>query len=162
MHPTTIEHVATPTVVSPEMKIVYKDVINKSHPLVQELIDDHGYDLEASIEAVRLNLNDLQGAMDHLAHSKSTRSNASSSTIVRSSANGLQTGSDQNKSGMDKKYGIVLMDNNIKLSDNFFCLYVCSVNINISQDGNAEGSHLSLEELGTVLGKLSQKLLGKT
>ena len=127
VHPTTIKHVATPTVVSPEMKIVYKDAINKSHPLVQELVDDHGYDLEASIEAVRLNPNDLQGAMDHLAHSKSARSNASSSTIVRSSANGLQTGSDQNKPGMDKKYEIVLVDNrlSIVLSDTFFvqCKY---------------------------------------
>ena len=130
MHPTTIKHVPTPTVVSPEMKIVYKDAINKSHPLVQELVDDHGYDLEASIEAVRLNPNDLQGAMDHLAHSKSTRSNASSSTIVRSSANGLQTGSDQNKPGMDKKYEIVLVDNNI-ISDTIF-VYTYAVLISIS------------------------------
>ena len=126
---------------------------------MQELVDDHGYDLEASIEAVRLNPNDLQGAMDHLAHSKSTRSNASSSTIVRSSANGLHTGSDQNKPVLDKKYEIVLMDNYYQIP---FCVYICSVNINISQDQNAEGSHLSLDELGTILGKLSQKLLGKT
>jgi hypothetical protein len=104
VHPTTIKHVPAPTVVSSEIKIVYKEAINKSHPLVQELVDDHGHDLEASIEAVHLNPNDLQGAMDHLARSKSVRSNASSSIIVRSSANGIGTATDQNKPGVDKGY----------------------------------------------------------
>ena len=101
-HPTTIKHIPTPTIVSPEIKVVYKEAINKSHPLVQELVDDHGHDLEASIEAVQLYPNNLQGAMDHLARSKP--GNARSSIIVRSSANEIGIDIDQKERGMDKKY----------------------------------------------------------
>lgn len=88
--------------ISPEIKVVYKEAINKSHPLVQELVDDHGHDLEASIEAIRLYPNDLQRAMDHLALSKSA--NASSSIIVRSSANITGTEIDQKELDMEKRY----------------------------------------------------------
>jgi hypothetical protein len=48
---------------------------------------------------------------------------------------------------------------NIQQNIPIFC--ACSEDININQDRNAEGNHLSLEELGIVLGKLSEKLIGK-
>lgn len=156
VHSTTVKYIPTPTVVSPEIKIVYKEGINKSHPLVHELVDDYGHNLEASIEAVRFYPNDLQGAMDHLARSKSA--NASSNIIVRSSASETGTDIDQKKPGMDKKYVQLWTTPNTRY---LHILYVCSENINISQDSNAEGSYLSLDELGIVLGKLSEKLLGK-
>ena len=57
---------SSPAAVSPKVKVVHRQIINESHPAVQELIEDE-YDLEAAIEAVRLCGGSLQKAMDYLA-----------------------------------------------------------------------------------------------
>ena len=49
------------------MKVVHRQIINESHPAVQELVEEYEYDLEAAIEAVRLCGGALDKAMDYLA-----------------------------------------------------------------------------------------------
>lgn len=55
----------SPVTVHREVKVVYKPIVNESHPVVQQLTDEE-YDLDASIEAVRL-FGTLEKAMDYLA-----------------------------------------------------------------------------------------------
>ena len=47
------------------MKVVHRQIINESHPVVQQLVDVYGYDLEASSEVVQL-FGTLERAMDYL------------------------------------------------------------------------------------------------
>ena len=49
------------------MKVIHRQIINESHPAVQQLVEEFEYDLEASIEAVRLCKGDVNRAMDYLA-----------------------------------------------------------------------------------------------
>lgn len=56
----------SPVAVATEVKIVHRRVINESHPVVQQLVDEFEYDMEASIEAVQL-FETLEKAMDYLA-----------------------------------------------------------------------------------------------
>ena len=53
--------------ISPKVKVVHKQIINESHPVVQQLVEEYEYDLEASIDAVRLCGGTLERAMDYLA-----------------------------------------------------------------------------------------------
>ena len=48
------------------MKVICRQIINESHPAVQQLVEEFEYDLEASIEAVRL-CGNVNKAMDYLA-----------------------------------------------------------------------------------------------
>ena len=57
---------SSPVALSPKVKVVHRQIINESHPAVQELVDEYEYDLEAAIEAVRLCRGDLNKAMDYL------------------------------------------------------------------------------------------------
>ena len=52
--------------VVPKVKVIHRQIINESHPVVQQLVDEYEYDLDASIEAVQL-FGSKQGAMDYLA-----------------------------------------------------------------------------------------------
>ena len=54
-------------VIPPKVKVVHRQVINESHPLVQQLVEEYEYDIELSIEAVRLCGKDFEKAMDYLA-----------------------------------------------------------------------------------------------
>ena len=58
---------SSPAAMSPKVKVVHRQIINESHPAVQQLVDEYEYDLEASIEAVRLCRGDVNKAMDYLA-----------------------------------------------------------------------------------------------
>ena len=51
---------------APKVKIIHRQIINESHPAVQQLVEEYEYDLEASIEAVRL-CGNVNKAMDYLA-----------------------------------------------------------------------------------------------
>ena len=51
---------------SPKVKVVHRQIINASHPIVQQLVDEYEYDLEPAIEAVRL-CRDVNMALDYLA-----------------------------------------------------------------------------------------------
>ena len=55
----------SPVAVHREVKVVYKPIVSESHPVVQQLVEEE-YDLDASIEAVRL-FGTLEKAMDYLA-----------------------------------------------------------------------------------------------
>lgn len=57
----------SPATISPKVKFVRRQIINESHPIVQQLVEEYEYDLEASIDAVRLCGGTLQRAMDYLA-----------------------------------------------------------------------------------------------
>ena len=52
--------------VVPKVKVVHRQIINESHPVVQQLVEEYEYDLDASVEAVQL-FGTKQGAMDYLA-----------------------------------------------------------------------------------------------
>jgi hypothetical protein len=52
--------------VVPKVKVIHRQIINESHPVVQQLVEEYEYDLDASIEAVVL-FGTLQRAMDYLA-----------------------------------------------------------------------------------------------
>ena len=52
--------------VVPKVKVIHWQIINESHPVVQQLVEEYEYDLDASIEAVQL-FGSVQGAMDYLA-----------------------------------------------------------------------------------------------
>ena len=52
--------------VIPKVKVVHRQIINESHPVVQQLVEEYEYDLDASIEAVQL-FGTKQMAMDYLA-----------------------------------------------------------------------------------------------
>ena len=58
---------SSPAAMSPRVKVVHRQIINESHPAVQELVEECDYDLEAAIEAVRLCRGDVNKAMDYLA-----------------------------------------------------------------------------------------------
>ena len=58
-------HHSSQVVVS-DVTVVYRKIINESHPLVRQLVDEFEYDLEASIEAVQL-FGTLDKALDYLA-----------------------------------------------------------------------------------------------
>jgi hypothetical protein len=49
-----------------KVKVIHRQIINESHPVVQQLVDEYEYDLDASIEAVVL-FGTKQRAMDYLA-----------------------------------------------------------------------------------------------
>ena len=49
----------------PKVKVVHRQIINESHPVVQQLVEEYEYDLDASIEAVQL-FGSMQAAMDYL------------------------------------------------------------------------------------------------
>ena len=55
-----------PSATSPKVKIVHRQIIDESHPAVQQLVDEYEYDLEASIEAVLLCEGDVTKAMNYL------------------------------------------------------------------------------------------------
>ena len=56
-----------PSVASaPEVKVIHREIINESHSVVQQLVNEFYYKLSDSIEAVQLYGN-LQSAMDYLA-----------------------------------------------------------------------------------------------
>ena len=57
---------ASSTNIIPKVKIVHRHIINESHPVVQQLVEEYEYDLESSIEAVQL-FETLERAMDYLA-----------------------------------------------------------------------------------------------
>ena len=65
--PVTVKRKSSPTALSPKVKVVHRQIIIESHPAVQQLVDEYEYDLEASIEAVRLCRGDVNKAMDYLA-----------------------------------------------------------------------------------------------
>jgi hypothetical protein len=58
---------SSPAATGLKVKVIYRQVINESHPAVQQLVDEFEYDLEASIEAVRLCGGNVNKAMDYLA-----------------------------------------------------------------------------------------------
>ena len=53
--------------VSPKVKVVHRQIINETHPAVQELIEEYEYDVEAAIEAVRHCGGALDKTLDYLA-----------------------------------------------------------------------------------------------
>jgi hypothetical protein len=52
--------------VVPKVKVIHRQIINESHPVVQQLVEEYEYDLDASIEAVQI-FGSRQAAMDYLA-----------------------------------------------------------------------------------------------
>ena len=56
---------SSPTII-PKVKVVHRHIINESHPVVQQLVEEYEYDLDASIEAVQL-FGTKERAMDYLA-----------------------------------------------------------------------------------------------
>lgn len=58
----------SPVATSPGVKVVHRQIINESHPAVQQLVEEYEYDLEAAIEAVRLCGGDINKAMDYMAN----------------------------------------------------------------------------------------------
>ena len=52
--------------VIPKVKVIHRQIINESHPVVQLLVEEYEYDLDASIEAVQI-FGSKQAAMDYLA-----------------------------------------------------------------------------------------------
>ena len=56
---------SNPTII-PKVKVVHRHIINESHPVVQQLVEEYEYDLDASIEAVQL-FGTKERAMDYLA-----------------------------------------------------------------------------------------------
>lgn len=56
----------SPGVISTKIKVIHRQIINESHPAVKQLVEEYEYDLEASIEAVRL-CGTVNEAMDYLA-----------------------------------------------------------------------------------------------
>ena len=57
---------SSPAALGPKVRIVYRQIINESHPAVQQLVEVYEYDLESSIEAVRL-CGNVNKAIDYLA-----------------------------------------------------------------------------------------------
>ena len=57
---------SSPAAMGPKVKVIHRQIINESHPAVQQLVEEYEYDLEASIEAVRL-CGNVNKAMDYLA-----------------------------------------------------------------------------------------------
>lgn len=53
--------------VIPKVKVIHRQIINESHPVVQQLVEEYEYDLDASIEAVQIFNGSKQAAMDYLA-----------------------------------------------------------------------------------------------
>ena len=51
---------------APKVKVIHQQVINESHPVVQQLVEEYDYDLDVSIKAVQLYGTKLR-AMDYLA-----------------------------------------------------------------------------------------------
>ena len=64
--PGSVKQKSSPTTIIPKVKIVHRHIINESHPVVQQLVEEYEYDLDASIEAVQL-FGMLDRAMDYLA-----------------------------------------------------------------------------------------------
>ena len=62
-----VEQKSSPVALSPKVKVVHRQIINESHPVVQQLVEEYEYDLEPSIEAVRQSGGNLEGAMNYLA-----------------------------------------------------------------------------------------------
>ena len=62
-----VQQKSSPVALSPKVKVVHRQIINESHPVVQQLVEEYEYDLEPSIEAVRLSGGNLEGAMNYLA-----------------------------------------------------------------------------------------------
>ena len=56
----------SPNPASPKGKVVRRQIINESHPIVQQLVEEFEYELEPSIDAVRLCGGDLAKAMNYL------------------------------------------------------------------------------------------------
>lgn len=54
------------TVIIPKVKVVHRRIINELHPVVQQLVEEYEYNLDASIEAVQL-FGTKERAMDYLA-----------------------------------------------------------------------------------------------
>lgn len=52
--------------IAPKLKVIRQQIINESHPVVQQLVEEYDYDLDASIKAVQL-CGTKQRAMDYLA-----------------------------------------------------------------------------------------------
>ena len=69
-----MKHQTSPAVISPTVKIVHKQIINESHPIVQQLVDVFEYNLADSIEAVQL-LGTQDRAVDYLASKDAENSN---------------------------------------------------------------------------------------
>ena len=63
------------------MKVVYKPIVDESHPVVQQLVEEE-YDLDAAIEAVRL-FGTLEKAMDYLAKKDTENGNDEVQLSVR-------------------------------------------------------------------------------
>ena len=54
------------TAIIAKVKVIHRHIINESHPVVQQLVEEYEYDLDASIEAVQL-FGTKERAMDYLA-----------------------------------------------------------------------------------------------
>jgi hypothetical protein len=80
----------SPAAMDPEVKIVYRLIINESHPGVQQLVEEYEHELEESIEAVRLCGGSVHKAMDYLARKDTDERE----DIIEPTLNGLE---EQNK-----------------------------------------------------------------
>jgi hypothetical protein len=65
----------------PNVKVIRRQVVNESHPIVQQLVKEYEYDLDASIKAVHL-YGTKQGAMDYLARREGDSEDEESSELL--------------------------------------------------------------------------------
>ena len=132
--------------VVPEVKVVHRQIINESHPVVQQLVEEYEYDLDASIEAVQL-FGTQQGAMDYLAGKEG---DSGDEGMIAPSATILEPAAEER---------CILI---IKLA---FVDHLCMLNdssgtIVVFYDPEAEKKYLTLDQLGVVLKHLSEQLPG--
>lgn len=64
--PSFVKHKLSSHAPPPKVKVINRQIVSESHPVVQQLVDDFDYGLEDAIEAVQLFRN-LESAMDYLA-----------------------------------------------------------------------------------------------
>ena len=79
--PSAVNHQTSPAAISPSVKIIRRQIINESHPIVQQLVNEFEYDLDDSIEAVQL-LGTLDRAMDYLARKEGENGSEEDTTPV--------------------------------------------------------------------------------
>ena len=132
-------------VVVPKVKVIHRQIISESHPVVQQLVEEYEYDLEASIEAVQL-FGTKQGAMDYLAgkegDSRDEEMIAPSATIL--------------EPAVEERCILIIK---LAIFDHLYMFYN-SGTIIVFADPEAEKKYLTLDQLGVVLKHLSEQLPG--
>jgi hypothetical protein len=118
--------------------------VSESHPIVKRLVKECKYDKAVALEAVMLN-EDFETALDYL------------SRRVVKDAGATNDKEMQIFSIQGYFYAIVII---IILYLFTYPYFLCSHSVHVHRDSDFEKQFLSLDDVGSILGKLSEQLPG--